>query len=82
MGSSGAFVLRMRMLLMVVVMSAVSGCIPRRIAVANTPEGNECRRQCMQISTTCLGGRGGGKYVCRKQENECLATCPGSVSSD
>lgn len=73
----------MRMLWTVVVLVAVgaveSGCWKRRISVAATPEGNECKRQCMVVFSSCMGGRGGGKHVCRNQENECLATCPGAV---
>ncbi len=68
---------RMRTLVVVVVVAMVglTGC-RKRIAVANTPEGKECQRQCMLIFNTCMGGRGGGKHVCRERENECLETCP------
>lgn len=72
----------MRMLLMVVVVAAgfsTLGCAKKRVQVANTPEGNSCRRECMQVYQSCMGARGGGKYVCRNQENECLRTCPGAV---
>jgi hypothetical protein len=69
----------MRKLLLVVgVVVISSGCMPRRIAVASTPEGNECKRQCMVVSAACREG----KRSCRNRENECLATCPGAVVHD
>lgn len=78
------FLAAMRKLLMVVgvVTLGLSGCTPKRISVAATPEGKECQRQCMLVYTSCLGGRGGGKHACRQRENECLTTCPGAVAPE
>lgn len=67
--------------LAVVAVAALSGtaCSRKRVKVADTVEGNACRRECMQIYQSCMGARGGGKYVCRGEENRCLSTCPDVV---
>lgn len=72
----------MRQVLVLVVVSAVavlsSSCLPRRIGVSASPEGNTCIRECMQVETQCLAGNGGA-YACRVRENECRKTCPGAI---
>ena len=72
----------MAKVLALVVVTAVavlsSSCLPRRIGVAATPEGNTCIRECMQVETQCLAGNGGA-YACRQRENECRKTCPGAT---
>ena len=63
---------------MVVVAVVFSACRHEpRVIVANTPEGNACKRDCMHIYETCMAGRHASKRKCRTRENECLVTCPG-----
>lgn len=68
----------MRQFLMVVGLLVV-GCGPKRVVVANTPEGNACRRECMKLFNECQGGQRKNRKVCMERENECLTTCPGAV---
>ena len=83
--AGGDFLRRMRTLWMVVVVLLVGGSACRRrvpkqsqLYVPNTPEGNECKRQCMVVRASCAGGRGVNERICRERERECLATCPGA----
>lgn len=80
----------MRTLWVVVVVAVVgaSGCRRHSVRVAkqaevqinvpDTPEGKECRRQCMMVRASCAGGRGDNEDVCKRREVECLLTCPGA----
>lgn len=65
---------------LVLVVSGVvlAGCMPRRVMVMPTPEGQECKRQCMLVEAQCLSGRQNSARECRQRENECLVTCPGA----
>jgi hypothetical protein len=80
-GSAGAFLRRMRTLWMVVVVVLV-GCGHKRVQVANTPEGNACNRQCMDMFNSCYDGKRKNLKTCQVRENECLRTCPGAVLGD
>lgn len=51
------------------------------VMVPNTPEGSECRRQCMVVYEACVGGRGRNERVCRPREQACLQTCPGAYAA-
>jgi hypothetical protein len=51
----------------------------KRVTVANTPEGNACRRECMALFNDCQDGKRKNRKVCLARENECLTTCPGAV---
>lgn len=66
------------LLVVVTAVAVLSGCLPRRIGVSASPEGNTCIRECMQVETQCLAGNGGA-YACRVRENDCRKTCPGAT---
>ena len=70
---------------------------PTTIVVGNTPEGNACTRQCMQVVSSCIPGchvevsvfrRAAGIAAvqqcmdsCADQRDTCLKTCPGALDS-
>jgi hypothetical protein len=54
----------------------LGGCGRKRVPVANTPEGNACRRECMTLFNECQGGHRKNRKACEARENECLTTCP------
>lgn len=64
---------------MVVAVVVLAGCSPKRVVVANTPEGNACRRECMQLFNDCQDGKRKNRKACTARENDCLTTCPGAV---
>lgn len=66
----------------VVMVVASMGCRHRRVAVASTPEGNACRRECMKLFNDCQDGKRRNRKMCAARENECLTTCPSAVSNE
>lgn len=64
---------------MVVLLVGGSGCGHKRVQVANTPEGNACQRECMNMFNDCYGGKRKNLKACQSRENDCLRTCPGAV---
>lgn len=85
-GRAGGFLRPMRKLLMVVGVVVLSlgstGCGRKRVQVANTPEGNACRRECMSLFNECQGGQRKNRKVCEARETECLTTCPSAVAAE
>ncbi len=77
----------MRTLWMVVVVlligSGLSGCRKRLpgVFIPNTPEGNTCKRECMNVRASCdsSGRKKDRKEICPQREIDCLVTCPGAV---
>lgn len=82
-GGAGALVARMRTLWMVVVVLLVgSNCARKRgVFIPNTPEGNTCKRECMNVRASCdsSGRRKDRKVLCPQRELDCMVTCPGAV---
>lgn len=67
----------MKRLALIVVLGVLStSCGRKRIPVADTAEGKACVRECMLVFSSCMGGRGGGRHVCRNAQDDCLRTCP------
>lgn len=64
-----------------VVMGGV-GCGPKRVRVANTPEGQACRKECNAGFNECFQGKRRNKKICTQRENECLRECPGALTGD
>lgn len=84
-GRAGGFLPLMRTLLMVfgvVMLAGVVGCGHKRVKVANTPEGNACNRQCMEMFNGCYDGKRKNLKTCQARENDCLRTCPGAPLND
>lgn len=52
----------------------VAACgVPPSVVVPQTPEGQNCVRQCMTVENTCRLG-----LSCDQQWHDCLMTCPGA----
>jgi len=65
----------------VVLAGGASGCRKRvAVFVPNTPEGNTCKRECMNVRASCNGSISRAeRKLCPQREIECLTTCPGAV---
>jgi hypothetical protein len=59
----------------VAVAICVAGCA--RVVVPDTPEAQQCVRQCMMIYNQCIGS-GQGELGCAMQRRNCWLTCPGA----
>jgi hypothetical protein len=57
-----------------VLVLVLAGCAT--IHVPNTPEGGQCRRECLAINNQCIAA--GGNLGCIGQHRNCLRTCPGA----
>lgn len=66
------------MVVVVVLAVGAVGCGHKRVRVANTPEGNACNRECMQLFNDCQDGKRRNRKACEARENDCLRTCPGA----
>ena len=71
---------RVRLLLVPCALFVLSGCSDERVLrVPNTPAANACKRECMAIRTMCQTTRTGfAAIACKKDETDCLETCPGA----
>ena len=63
----------MRMVLAVAFL--LCGCAT--IYLPNTPEAQECNRECMFLANQCLAAGNSG-FVCLAQKRQCWRTCPGA----
>jgi len=63
-----------------VAFAVLLGC--SRVHVPNTPEGNQCVRECMVVGNTCRAPCGADNVCglnCQAQHKNCLRTCPGAT---
>lgn len=58
------------------------GCGPKRVRVANTPEGQACKRECMTMFNECYQGKRRNKKLCTQREHECLLSCPAATTGE